>query len=61
MILPWTRYIDDLLGRAWTEGAQQVVLLGAGYDCRAVRLEALKDVRVFEVGHPKPKGSRWLG
>lgn len=47
-----TRVIDDAL-RAWVDrGGRQVVLLGAGYDCRALRLRELDDARVFEVDHP---------
>lgn len=47
-----TRVIDDAL-RTWVAGGgRQVVLLGAGYDCRALRLPELRDARVFEVDHP---------
>ncbi|HEX5059497.1 MAG TPA: SAM-dependent methyltransferase, partial [Kofleriaceae bacterium] len=33
-------------------GGKQLVLLGAGFDCRALRLPELADVRVLEVDHP---------
>ena len=50
-----TRVIDDEL-RAFVAAiaprAPQVVILGAGYDCRAARLPELVAVRVFEVDHP---------
>ncbi|MBV8757045.1 MAG: SAM-dependent methyltransferase [Deltaproteobacteria bacterium] len=47
-----TRVIDDFL-RAWVAGGgRQLVLLGAGYDCRALRMPELADARVFEVDHP---------
>jgi methyltransferase (TIGR00027 family) len=47
-----TRVIDDEL-RAWlAAGGRQLVLLGAGYDCRALRLPELADARVLEVDHP---------
>lgn len=47
-----TRVIDDAL-RAWIEGGGgQVVLLGAGYDCRALRMPDLATASVFEVDHP---------
>jgi methyltransferase (TIGR00027 family) len=47
-----TRVIDDAL-RAWVAGGgRQLVLLGAGYDTRALRLPELGDVDVFEVDHP---------
>jgi methyltransferase (TIGR00027 family) len=45
-----TRFIDDCLVNAVRNGAQQVVILGAGFDSRAYRFhEALKGVAVFEV------------
>ncbi|HEY6329383.1 MAG TPA: SAM-dependent methyltransferase [Blastocatellia bacterium] len=47
-----TRFIDDLLVRALKEGIRQVVILGAGFDCRAYRIDSLEGVRVFEVDHP---------
>jgi methyltransferase (TIGR00027 family) len=46
------RAIDDELGRAIEAGARQLVILGAGLDTRAHRLEQLRDVAVFEVDHP---------
>ena len=47
-----TRVIDDALRTFVAGGGEQVVLLGAGYDCRALRLEELDDARVFEIDHP---------
>lgn len=47
-----TRYIDDHLKAKARQGLKQVVLLGAGYDSRALRMEELRGVRVFEVDHP---------
>jgi methyltransferase (TIGR00027 family) len=47
-----TRLIDDLLLQALQQGMEQVVILGAGYDCRAYRLPGLATLRVFEVDHP---------
>ena len=44
-----TRYIDDALRAAVAAGTEQVVILGAGYDCRAYRMPELRGVRVFEV------------
>jgi methyltransferase (TIGR00027 family) len=47
-----TRVIDDAL-RAWiTGGGAQLVLLGAGFDCRALRMPELAELRVLEVDHP---------
>jgi methyltransferase (TIGR00027 family) len=44
-----TRFIDDLVRREAADGVRQLVLLGAGYDCRAHRLPELSETRVFEV------------
>lgn len=47
------RYMDDYLLKCIENGIDQLVILGAGYDTRAYRIEALKDnVRIFEVDHP---------
>jgi methyltransferase (TIGR00027 family) len=34
------------------KGLEQLVILGAGYDTRAYRIEGLEKVKVFEVDHP---------
>ena len=47
-----TRLIDDRVVAAVAGGAQQVVILGAGFDARAIRLAALGPCSVFEVDHP---------
>ena len=47
-----TRYIDDILGRRLNDGARQVILLGAGFDTRAMRLATLQTVDVLEIDHP---------
>lgn len=47
-----TRLIDDWLAAECGAGAAQVVFLGAGYDCRALRLPALSSARVFELDRP---------
>ena len=47
------RYIDDYLEACLSDGTEQLVILGAGYDARAYRFEAFKTgVKVFEVDHP---------
>jgi methyltransferase (TIGR00027 family) len=46
-----TRLIDDVLSGIGPE-IGQVVILGAGFDSRAFRLEALAGRTVFEVDHP---------
>jgi len=47
-----TRFIDDVVRRELESGAQQAVVLGAGFDTRAYRIPALERVDVFEVDHP---------
>ena len=48
-----TRYIDDYLKECIGKEIQQLVILGAGYDSRAYRIDGLKGkVKVFEVDHP---------
>lgn len=48
-----TRYIDDHLQACIDKGLEQLVILGAGYDSRAYRFDALvHQIKVFEVDHP---------
>ena len=47
-----TRYIDDALTAALRRGAEQVVILGAGFDSRAYRIPGIGRTRVFEVDLP---------
>jgi methyltransferase (TIGR00027 family) len=47
-----TSAIDRGVGGALADGAEQVVVLGAGLDARSRRLPALSGCRVFEVDHP---------
>lgn len=47
-----TRLLDDAVRDFVEAGGAQVVLLGAGFDTRALRLPELDGVRVFEVDHP---------
>jgi len=50
LMLLRTRFIDEALCRAVTNGAQQVVILGAGFDSRAYRFrDHLQGCRVIEV------------
>ncbi len=46
------RYFDDFVKRSIDEGIEQLVILGAGYDSRAYRIEGLKKITTFEVDHP---------
>lgn len=47
-----TEEIDRAVTRAVADGAKQMVIVGAGLDSRAYRLDALRDVTVYEVDHP---------
>ncbi len=47
-----TRYIDDAVTAALSQGIGQAVILGAGLDTRPYRLAGMKGVQVFEVDLP---------
>lgn len=53
-----TRLIDDATRRAISEGAEQLVIIGAGYDTRAYRLPELAGVPVFELDHPSTQAAK---
>lgn len=44
--------IDDFLKSSLSEGLDQIVILGAGFDTRAYRIAGIDKTRVFEVDHP---------
>jgi methyltransferase (TIGR00027 family) len=48
-----TKAAEDHLISMVSEGARQVVIVGAGYDCSALRIEELKEgAKVFEIDEP---------
>jgi len=47
-----TKYIDDIL-RDNLEEMEQILILGAGFDTRALRIEGIDSLKVFEVDHPQ--------
>ncbi len=51
-----TRVLDDAWHAAQAKGTRQLVLLGAGLDGRAYRLEDIGESNVFEVDHPATQG-----
>lgn len=53
-----TRVIDDALRAFLAGGGRQLVLLGAGFDCRALRMPELAEARVLEVDHPATQGRK---
>jgi methyltransferase (TIGR00027 family) len=52
-----TRLIDEKVAAA-LPGAEQMLILGAGFDSRAYRLEQLREVAVFEVDHPATQAAK---
>lgn len=55
-----TRVLDDAVRTFVAGGGRQVVLLGAGFDCRALRLPELTEAQVFEVDHPATQGHKLM-
>lgn len=53
-----TRVLDDAVRGFVEAGGDQVVLLGAGYDCRALRMPELAGAQVFEIDHPATQGHK---
>jgi methyltransferase (TIGR00027 family) len=51
-IITRERYIDDFLKAELSEGLDQVVILGAGFDTRAYRIAGIEKTRVFEIDQP---------
>ncbi|WP_157537392.1 class I SAM-dependent methyltransferase [Kitasatospora azatica] len=49
-----TKFLDDLLQQACASGIRQVVLLGAGMDSRAFRMDWPEGTRLFEVDTTVP-------
>jgi methyltransferase (TIGR00027 family) len=48
-----TRFIDDLIEKSAANGTEQYVILGAGYDLRAHRLELPPTLKIFEIDQPE--------
>jgi methyltransferase (TIGR00027 family) len=53
-----TRFIDDLIRKSAASGSEQYVILGAGYDMRAHRLELPSLLKVFEVDQPEVQAKK---
>ena len=49
-----TKFLDDLLQQACASGVRQVVLLGAGMDSRAFRMDWPEGTRLFEADTAAP-------
>ena len=52
-IISRTRFIDELIEKSAKDGVEQYVILGAGYDSRAHRLELPSSLKIFEVDQPE--------
>jgi methyltransferase (TIGR00027 family) len=53
-----TRFIDDVVRAGVADGLSQVVLVGAGFDARGMRMSELSGCRVFEVDLPEQLDAR---
>jgi len=53
-----SRFAEAAARRAIAEGARQIVVLGAGLDTFAYRLEPSEGLRVFEVDHPATQAEK---
>jgi methyltransferase (TIGR00027 family) len=53
-----SRFAEESARRAIAEGARQIVVLGAGLDTFAYRLEAGEGLRVFEIDHPATQAEK---
>ena len=47
-----TKYIDDLVENDIKLGAKQLIILGAGFNTTALRLDVLQNIPVYEFDHP---------
>ncbi len=54
------RYLDDIVEKSVNEGLEQLVILGAGFDTRAYRIEGMENVKVFEIDHPSTQQYKTL-
>jgi methyltransferase (TIGR00027 family) len=53
-----TRFIDDAVQAALSQGIGQLMILGAGFDTRPYRLAGVERVKVFEVDLPSVQESK---
>jgi methyltransferase (TIGR00027 family) len=53
-----SRFAEDSARRAIEKGARQVLVLGAGLDTFAYRLEQTPDLRIFELDHPATQAEK---
>jgi methyltransferase (TIGR00027 family) len=53
-----SRFAEDAAGRAIARGVRQIVVLGAGLDTFAYRVEPAEGLRVYEVDHPATQAEK---
>jgi methyltransferase (TIGR00027 family) len=53
-----SRFAEDSARRAIEKGVRQILVMGAGFDTFAYRLEPADDVRVFELDHPATQAEK---
>jgi methyltransferase (TIGR00027 family) len=53
-----SRFAEDSARRAVANGVRQILVLGAGLDTFAYRLEQTQDMRVFELDHPATQAEK---
>ena len=53
-----SRFAEDAARRAIADGVKQILVLGAGLDTFAYRLEPAQDMRVFELDHPATQAEK---
>ena len=53
-----SRFAEDCAKAAIAEGVRQILVLGAGLDTFAYRLEAHDSLKVFELDHPATQGDK---
>lgn len=53
-----SRFAEDSAREAIADGVRQILVLGAGLDTFAYRLEPTREMRVFELDHPATQGEK---
>jgi methyltransferase (TIGR00027 family) len=53
-----SRFAEDSAAHAIEKGVRQILVLGAGLDTFAYRLEPAQDMRVFELDHPSTQAEK---
>jgi methyltransferase (TIGR00027 family) len=53
-----SRFAEDSAAHAIEKGVRQILVLGAGLDTFAYRLERTRDLRVFELDHPATQAEK---